>query len=207
MVTTDAQTTADAAEDAAASTLQKLRDQTDAVVQRIRPQIDAVSDYARDEPTRALLIAAATGAALMGLVALLSRSGSRAEQASSAALSTMATIRNAARDLADRAHSAADDALSGTQTAAGSARKFAETARARAQSGAGSVADTVSDTVSDAWNSLREQAAPVVERYRPQIDAVTSYAKDEPARTALGVAAVGAVLLGLVSMIRGSERD
>lgn len=203
MATTDAQTTADAAEEAAASTLQKLREQTDAVVQRMRPQIDAVSNYARDEPTRALLISAATGAALMGLVALLSRSGSRSEQARSTAMSTMATIRDAALDLADRAHSAANDAVAATQAAASNARKFAETTQARAQSGA----DSVSETVSDAWQSLREQAAPVVEKYRPQIDAVTSYAKDEPARTALGVAAAGAVLVGLLAMIRGSERD
>ena len=61
----------DTAEDKAATTLQKLREQTDAVVQRVRPQIDAVSDYVRNEPTKALLVSAATGAALMGLIALL----------------------------------------------------------------------------------------------------------------------------------------
>ena len=46
----------------AANTLGKLREQTDAVVQRVRPQIDVVANYARDEPTKALLISAATGA-------------------------------------------------------------------------------------------------------------------------------------------------
>ncbi len=203
MVTTAAQTTADAAEEAATSTLQKLRDQTDAVVQRVRPQLDAVSDYARDEPTKALLISAATGAALMGLVALLSRSSSRSGQARGAVMSTMATIRDAALDLADRAHSAANDALAMTQSAAAQAKKLAETTQKRAQDGA----DTVSDTMSDAWKSLREQAAPVVEKYRPQIDAVTQFAKDDPARTALGVAAAGAVLVGLLAMIRGSGSD
>ena len=201
MVTTAAQTTADAAEEAAATTLQKLREQTDAVVQRVRPQIDAISNYARDEPTKALLISAATGAALMGLVALMSRSGSRSDQARSAAMSTMATIRNAALDLADRAHNAANDALAATQSAASQARKLAETTQQRAQDSV----DTVSDTMSEAWKSLRDQAAPMVEKYRPQIDAVTHYAKEDPAKTALGVAAAGALLVGLLAMIRGSD--
>ena len=77
------------------STVQKLRDQADAVVQRIQPQIAAVSTYAREEPTKALLISAATGAALMGLIALIMRSGSRSpvESATSAGQSAMAAIR------------------------------------------------------------------------------------------------------------------
>ena len=36
--------------------LQKIRDKTDAVVERIQPKIAAVSDYARNEPTKAVLI-------------------------------------------------------------------------------------------------------------------------------------------------------
>ena len=64
---------AQSAADEAATTLQKLRAQTDAVVERVRPQIDALSGYVRDEPTKSLLVAAATGAALMGLIALLTR--------------------------------------------------------------------------------------------------------------------------------------
>ena len=47
--------------------LQKIRDKTDAVVERIQPRIAAVSDYARSEPTKAVLIAAAAGAGLMAL--------------------------------------------------------------------------------------------------------------------------------------------
>jgi kynurenine formamidase len=36
--------------------LQKIRDKTDAVVDRIQPKIAAVSDYARSEPTKAVLV-------------------------------------------------------------------------------------------------------------------------------------------------------
>src|SRR3954465_12860623 len=87
--------------------VQKLREQADAVVERIQPQIAAVSTYARNEPTKALLISAAAGAALMGILALVMRSGSRspASQAASAGNSTMAAIRDAAADVADRAQS------------------------------------------------------------------------------------------------------
>src|SRR5215469_4173500 len=84
------------------TTTRKLRDQADAVVQRIQPQIAAVSTYARNEPTKALLISAAAGAALMGLIALVVRTSGRSSP-SSAASSAMAAIRNAALDLADSA--------------------------------------------------------------------------------------------------------
>src|SRR5438309_3548609 len=96
-------TGSDSNADTSQSTVQKLRDQADAVVQRIQPQISAVSTYAREEPTKALLISAATGAALMGLIALMMRSGSRspAESTAAAGQSAMAAIRDAALDLAD----------------------------------------------------------------------------------------------------------
>ena len=66
------------------------------------------------------------------------------------------------------------------------------------QKRAGAVADSVTDT----WQTLREQAAPVIERLRPQIDAAASYAKEDPARAAIGVATAGAVLFGLLSLLK-----
>lgn len=187
------------------TTLQKLREQTDAVVQRLRPQIDAVSAYTRDEPTKALLISAATGAALMGLIALLARSNTpldtvRAtrDDARDSAGSALSIIRDAALDLADRAHSAANDALGATQ-------KYAADAQKRATATADSLSDSVSEGVADAWQSLRDQAGPVVDKLRPQFDAAAAYARAEPARTALGVAAAGAVLVGLMALIRRSD--
>jgi diacylglycerol kinase len=44
----------------------------------------------------------------------------------------------------------------------------------------------------------------VVDRLKPQFDAVASYAKEDPARAALGVATAGAVLFGLMALIRRS---
>ena len=173
--------------------LQKLREKTDAVVDSIQPRIDAVSSYARNEPTKAVLIAAASGAALMALVALLARPS---RPSSPEGARTMAAIRDAAIDLADRAHSVASDAIATTHKRASDAQDRVEAVQKRA----GEVADSVAET----WANLREQAQPVVDRLKPQLDAVASYAKEEPARAALGVAAAGAVLFGLLALVRRS---
>ena len=176
--------------------MQKLREKTDAVVDSLQPRIAAVSSYARSEPTKAVLIAAASGAALMALIALLARSG----RPSSPGARTMAAIRDAAIDLADRAHSVATDAIATTHKRASDAQSSAQDRVESVQKRAGEMADSVAET----WANLREQAAPVVERLKPQLDAVASYAKEEPARAALGVATAGAVLFGLLALIRRS---
>ena len=170
--------------------VQKLREQADAVVERIQPQIAAVSSYVRDEPTKALLISAAAGAALMGLFALIVRSSGRSQvPGASAGRSAMAAIRDAALDLADSAQTMALDALEATQKRASAA------------------ADSVTESVADTWKKVRDQAAPVVEKIKPQLDAAAAYAKEEPARTALGLAVAGAVIAGLIALARQSEDD
>jgi ElaB/YqjD/DUF883 family membrane-anchored ribosome-binding protein len=179
--TATAESMADKAATESNRILRQLRRRTDAAVERIQPKIDAVSNYARSDPTKAVLIAAATGAALMGLLALLVRS-------------RRASRPDAALDLADRAHVAATDAIDAAQRHAGDAQQKAEALQKRA----GAVADSVSET----WQNLREQAAPVIERLRPQIDAVATYAKEDPVRAALGVATAGAVLIGLLSLAK-----
>jgi ElaB/YqjD/DUF883 family membrane-anchored ribosome-binding protein len=190
--------------------VQKLREQADAVVQRIQPQIAAVSTYARNEPTKAILISAATGAALMGLIALMMRSGSRSAP-SSFASSTIAAIRDAALDLADSAQSMASDALGTSQKRANSAldstHKRAASALDSAKSQAAAAADTVSETVADAWKKVRDQAAPMVDKVRPQIEAAATYVKDDPTRAALGLAAAGAIVAGLYALARQAQGD
>ena len=126
----------------------------------------------------------------------------------------MATIRDAALDLADRAHSAATDAITATHERASSAQDQVEAVQKRVQQAqkraaelrqqATDAASSATDSATETWQNLRDQAAPVIERFRPQIDAVTSYAKEDPTRAALGAAAAGAVLLGLIAMIRRS---
>ena len=192
--------------------VQKLREQADAVVERIQPQIAAVSTYARDEPTKALLISAAAGAALMGVIALIVRSSGRSEvPGATAGRSAMAAIRDAALDLADSAQTMALDALEATQKRAtdalGTTQKRAADALGSTQKRASAAADSVTESVADTWKKVREQAAPVVEKIKPQIDAAAAYAKEEPARTALGLAAAGAIIAGLIALARQSEDD
>ena len=210
--------------DASQTAVQKLREQADAVVQKIQPQIAAVSTFAREEPTKALLISAATGAALMGLIAMIVRSGNRspASQAQSLGAAAMAAIRDAALDLADSAQSMAADALDATKkratdaydaahkrasSALDDAQKRASSAYDDAQKRAGSTTDSVASAATDAWEKVRDQAAPYVDKVRPQVEAATKYVKDDPARAAIGLAVAGAVVAGLLALVRTSDDD
>ncbi len=218
------------------TTAQKLRDQADAVVQRIQPQIAAVSTYARNEPTKALLISAAAGAAIMGLIALMVRSGGRSTP-QGVAKSTMAAIRDAALDLADSAQNIAADAIDSARsraadaidrargrasdaarragdTASDTAKDAADATQSRAaaaldaaRSRASAAAETVSDTVAETWKKVRDQAAPMVDKVRPQVEAAASYVREDPTRAALGIAAAGAIIAGLVALARQAGND
>jgi ElaB/YqjD/DUF883 family membrane-anchored ribosome-binding protein len=225
-----------AAGDEAMTAVQKLREQADAVVQRIQPQIAAVSTFARAEPTKALLISAAAGAALMGLVALVVRASGRTplrDSLMTAGASAMAAIRDAALDLADSAQSMASDALDAAQQratdAVGAAQQRAAEAltatqkraaealdatqqRAYAALDAGkkraaAAADSAVESAAEAWQKVRDQAAPVVDKIKPQLDAAAQYARDEPTRTVLGLVAAGAVIAGLIALARSAEDD
>ncbi|HEV7576338.1 MAG TPA: hypothetical protein VGO85_09855 [Caldimonas sp.] len=191
-------TDADADSGDGQTAVQKLRDQADAVVQRIQPQIAAVATYAREEPAKALLISAAAGAALMGLVALLVRSGGSRSQAPG--LSAMAAIREAALDLADSAQTMAADALDAAQ-------KRAVAALETTQKRASAATESVSESMADALKRVREQAGPMVDKIKPQLDAAAAYAKEEPARAALGLAAAGAIVAGLIALARHAQDD
>lgn len=185
--------------------LQQLRDGKDAVVERLQPQIEAVSSYARSDPTKAVLIAAASGAALMGLIALVVRSSGR-----SSSTRSLAALRDAALGFAGRASSTARDAIGAAQMRAGEAQQRAEESQKRfsdLQKRASEAADDVTGAVADTWQSLRDQAAPVVDRFRPQFEAVANYAKDDPARAAIGLATAAAAVLGLIALINKSRSE
>jgi ElaB/YqjD/DUF883 family membrane-anchored ribosome-binding protein len=188
--------------------VQKLREQADAVVQRIQPQIAAVSTYVRDEPTKALLISAAAGAALMGVIALIVRSSGSSP---APGRSAMAAIRDAALDLAESAQSMAADVLEATQKRAGdvlgASQKRASDSLDTTHKRAAATAESVTESVAEAWKKVRDQAAPVVDKIRPQIDAATAYAKEDPARAALGLAAAGAIVAGLIALARHAQDD
>jgi len=210
------ETTDQTSDDDSMTAMQKLREQADAAVLRIQPQIAAVSTFARNEPTKALLISAAAGAALMGLIALMVRSSNRSpmsagSSALAAGVSAMAAIRDAALDLADSAQSMAEDALDATHKRASAAidatRQRAASALGATQERAAAAADTVSESVADAWKKVRDQAAPVIEKVKPQVDAATAYVKEDPARAALGLATAGAIIAGLIALARSAQDD
>ena len=185
--------------------LQKIRDKTDAVVERIQPKIAAVSDYARNEPTKAVLIAAAAGAGADGPAGARSPAA-RGRRRVSTGQRTMSAIRDAALDLADRAHSVATQAIGTAHKRASSAVDTAEHQAGEARQRLEAMHEArqrASPTASPRPGpSLREQAAPVVDKLKPQIDALATYAKEDPTRAALGVATAGAVLIGLLGLLR-----
>jgi len=143
------------------------------------------------QPTKALLIAAAAGAGIMGLVALMSRSsGGRALSAE--------LLRNAAYDAQDNARrSARDLAREATERASAKADALMKQTRGAAQSAYDGLADTMQQ-----W---KDQAGPLVDRVRPQIDTVMTYAKDDPGKALLIAAAAGAALMGLMSSLTRRE--
>lgn len=59
---------------AAQRSVAAIRERSQHLVERAQHASDCTVDYIRDEPVKAVLIAAATGATLMALVSLLSRS-------------------------------------------------------------------------------------------------------------------------------------
>jgi ElaB/YqjD/DUF883 family membrane-anchored ribosome-binding protein len=176
--------------DGLSNTMQTVKDQASATLEKFRPQLDTVASYAKEEPTKALLIAAATGAGIMGLVALMSRSsGGRALSAE--------LLRNAAYDAGDNARrSARDIAREATDRASAKADALMKQTRGAAQNAHAGLTDPLQQ-----W---KDQAAPLVVRVRPQIDTVMTYAKDDPGKALLIAAAAGAALMGLMSSLNRS---
>jgi ElaB/YqjD/DUF883 family membrane-anchored ribosome-binding protein len=193
--------------DGLSSRMQNVKDQANAALERLRPQIDTVANYAREEPGKALLISAAVGAGLMGLVALIARSGG-----GSSALPSTDKLRQAAADAADSLRQAASDSIARVRKAA---LATADDARARAATRADDASDRADDLAStakgkarQAYDSLadtmaqwRDQAGPLVDKVRPQLETVMDYAKDDPAKALLLAAAAGAALMGLLSTL------
>lgn len=189
------ETTADTFTAKLADTSRRLQSSAaDAYEQSVKPRVEAVTNYAKEEPVKTLLIAAACGAAIMGLVALASRSSPVTEvaprRARRMAQGMAGTAAQMAHDAIDRASHQADAAMQSTRTATQSARDTASSAY-----------DSLSDTVKN-W---RDQAQPLVDRLQPQIDSLTTYAKNEPGKSALVVAAAGALIAGLVALATSSD--
>ncbi len=170
---------------------------TEMYEERVRPSVEAVTTYVKDEPVKTMLVAAACGAALMGLVAMASRSSSRSPIGSMSPRGARRMVQSAADVAAQMAHDAIDRASDKADAAMKSTRGAAQSAR----DGAATAFDSLSDTMKG-W---RDQAQPLVDRIQPQLDSLTAYAKNEPAKSAMILAAAGALIAGLVSMATSDD--
>ena len=195
------------------SRMRTVKEQASEQLERFRPQLDAVSNYAKEEPGKALLISAAVGAGLMGLVALMARTGGprmpSTESLRRAAADAADSVRKVALDSIDKVRKAAgESADDARKAAAAQADDMRKTAMARMQD----VADDVSsqakgrakaayDSLSDTMEKWRDQAQPLVDKVKPQLDQVMDYAKDDPGKALLLAAAAGAALMGLMSTL------
>lgn len=164
--------------DATRKVTDTLQEQYESIADQLRPQFEAVVEYAKAEPTKAMLIAAASGAGLMAVaaVALRGRGSKR--------LVDTSVLTAAVREL--MAHL--------PQTTAHNA---VEASKDRASSAL--------DSLSQTWQNLRQQAVPMVDKLRPQLDAAVKVAKDDPLKTGMGAALAGAAIAGLVALMRHSE--
>ena len=178
----------------ATDVLDGVKSKASATLERLRPQLDSVTSYAKEEPTKALLIAAAAGAGLMALIALSARASRprmpSARSLREAAADTAGEWRKAASDKADLWRKAAAEATDQASGRADDALKSTKNATQAAYEG-----------LADTMNQWKEHAATLVERVRPQIETVTDYAKGDPGKALLIAAAAGAALMGLVSSL------
>ena len=170
----------------------------------MRPQLDKVANYAKDEPTKAVLMAVAAGALIVTVVMASNRSSKRIDVAAS-----KKWLRAFAADSADRAKEAARDTAEQARDAAARAegparsklREMAATAADEAKSmtdtaveSAKRVATQAYEDVSGRLTDLRGKADPLLEQIQPQLDNVAGYAKKNPLSALIVATAAGALL-------------
>ena len=98
-----------------------------------------------------------------------------------------AALKAAERD----AHAAIDSAVDGLATAYGQTKPLLSRVSQRAR-----------DAASDGYDAAREQAAVLRERGQKAVDSTRGYVKDEPIKSLLIAAAVGAAVIALVEVVR-----
>jgi ElaB/YqjD/DUF883 family membrane-anchored ribosome-binding protein len=98
-----------------------------------------------------------------------------------------AALKAAERD----AHAAIDSAVDGLATAYGEAKPLLSRVSQRAR-----------DYAHDGYDAAREQAAALRERSQKAVDSTRGYVQDEPIKSLLIAAAVGAAVIALVEVVR-----
>ena len=181
----------------------------------LRPQLDKVAAYAKEEPTKSVLMAAAAGAVLVTVAMAAGRSrrsvdveGSKewlrslADEAADQTRSVARRAADEARDAADRAEGPARRKLRDyVSTAAEQAKSLKEDAVDSAKSMKESAVDTARRAASQAYegaserlSDLRHKADPLIDRFEPQIEQVAGYTKQNPFAALVAAALVGALV-------------
>lgn len=197
------QQTARQALDLLNDSLNTAKDQAVRMWDDMRPQLDRVASYAKEEPTKSVLMAAVAGALIVTVVMASRRSKAVDVDASKQWLGKLAS------DAADRARSVAQDkadlAAEAAEAAQGTARRklrdLASTAADEAKAMKDSAMETARrtasqayDGVSDRLHDLRDKADPLLDQIQPQLDNVAGYAKKNPIAALLVATAAGALL-------------
>jgi ElaB/YqjD/DUF883 family membrane-anchored ribosome-binding protein len=181
----------------------------------VRPQLDKVANYAKEEPTKSVLMAVVAGALIVTLVTASRRSKPPVDVAASKkwlrafAADAAERARELAQDKADQAREAAEDAHGAArrslrEVAADAADQFkarkddavesAKAARDSAVESAKRAATQAYEGVSDRLQDLRGKADPLLEQIQPQLDNVAGYAKKNPLSALIVATAAGALL-------------
>jgi ElaB/YqjD/DUF883 family membrane-anchored ribosome-binding protein len=98
-----------------------------------------------------------------------------------------AALKAAERD----AHAAIDSAVDGLATAYGEAKPLLSRVSQRAR-----------DVASDSYDAARERAAALRDRGQQAVESTRGYVQDEPIKSLLIAAAVGAAVIALVEVVR-----
>lgn len=88
-----------------------------------------------------------------------------------------------------------------TDTPGGAPADTTSAASERALKAARDAASVAVGALKDLTHSIREQAASLADRVRPQLSSAAGYAKEQPAKTLLASAALGAAVVGLYMLL------
>ncbi len=168
-----------------------------------------LTDMVVANPVPSVLAAAATGAGLMALIALMARPGSRipslselqsmAQDALPSSVSTpdVSSIKSQLADLLERV----SDALPTKGEAKKTVQSVGDSARDTAQSAAQTAREaalSARDGAQSAWETVRDQAASVIDTVQPQITAATTaatkVARENPLWSAVLAGAIGTLI-------------
>lgn len=139
----------------------------------------------------------------------------RAQAAAHSAISASQDAWSRGRDALDRGRDGGRDAMERGRDAVDRGRDQLDRGKSAYESGrskfeaekkrALDTAHDAQESLADTWTSIRDQAQPLIDKLKPQLDAAVDYAKQDPTRTAIGLATAGAVIIGLLSLLGGDD--